>query len=194
LRCPDDDIYEEKDSKATATPMNNGAGINAIVCKGDPDRFQIVVPRAGWRARFTCASTRCSSMATSTSRCLTRPTDNDTNPVATSTSVTNDETINFVDDQPRAAQFQVKVIGFTKLMVSSLVTLVGCGHGVGVVVGGLVKQRDVDVAIDEHRVLRARESCTPPRSGDHDLEPIGVAFAHDRVDAGAVVHRRGRGL
>ena len=41
LRCPTDDIYEENDSQVTATPINSGAAVNAIVCKNDPDRYAV---------------------------------------------------------------------------------------------------------------------------------------------------------
>jgi hypothetical protein len=47
-RCPDDDVFEENDSELTATVMNSGASVNAIVCRGDDDdRFRIDVPAAG---------------------------------------------------------------------------------------------------------------------------------------------------
>jgi len=55
-RCPDDDVFEENDSDLTATAMNSGASVNAIVCRGDDDRFRINVPAVGCvvraKARF----------------------------------------------------------------------------------------------------------------------------------------------
>ena len=47
LRCPDDDNFEENDSRATATTMNSGASVNGIVCAGDLDFFSIDVPTLG---------------------------------------------------------------------------------------------------------------------------------------------------
>jgi hypothetical protein len=53
-RCPEDDIFEENDSTLTATRLNSGAAVNAIVCRDDADVFAIDVP-AGCAVRAQVA-------------------------------------------------------------------------------------------------------------------------------------------
>lgn len=57
LRCPTDDPFEENDSQATATALNNGGVASAILCAGDVDVWKVSDVPAGCllRARIHLA-------------------------------------------------------------------------------------------------------------------------------------------
>jgi hypothetical protein len=103
LRCPTDDIYENNDSRLTATPLNSGAALNGIVCKGNVDRFAI------------SASNNCTIHAHShflnaegnLDMVLLDPNDAQ---VASSTTANNDELINFATGAT-SGTFNVEMLG-----------------------------------------------------------------------------------
>jgi hypothetical protein len=103
-RCPDDDVFEENDSGLTATVMNTGASVNAIVCRGDDDRFRIDVPAVGCVVR---AKARFVHIDGDIDMTLLDPRGDQ---VAASGGSTNDETITFT--AARAGDHVVRVFGF----------------------------------------------------------------------------------
>lgn len=103
-RCPDDDVFEENDSRLTATPMNSGAAVNGIACRGDFDHFVVDVPAVGCVVR---AKTAFRNADGDLDLALLDPTDAI---VATSTSTADRETITFT--AARAGAHLVRVFGF----------------------------------------------------------------------------------
>ncbi len=113
LRCPQDDIYEENDSKATATPMNSGAGLNAIVCRNDPDRYQITAPAnaSGCTVHAHIHFVHAEGDVDMLLFNENNDDDTGTTAIASSTGTTNDEIINKAIGTA-GGTFQVKVFGF----------------------------------------------------------------------------------
>jgi hypothetical protein len=103
-RCPDDDVFEENDSDVTATPMNSGASVNAIVCRADDDRYRINVPSVGCVVR---AKARFIHADGDVDMTLLDPTGAQ---VAASGGSSNDESITFT--AARAGDHVVRVFGF----------------------------------------------------------------------------------
>ncbi len=103
-RCPDDDVFEENDSRLTATPMNSGAAVNGIICRGDDDRFVIDVPAVGCVVRAKTAFRHADG---DLDLHLLDPTDA---VVDSSTGTANSESIRFT--AARVGAHVVRVFGF----------------------------------------------------------------------------------